>query len=75
MFFISFQKLFSFSRNSKFRTVDVQIHDYQMPKHKKKCILLNNWECKHGLLMKFGQFISYYKRKNIKEIHKNCAEN
>ena len=42
---------------------------------KKKYILLNNWERKHGLLMKFGQFISYYKRKNIKEIHKNCAEN
>ena len=28
---------------------------------------------KHSLLMKFGQFMSYYKRKNfIKKFDKNC---
>ena len=33
-----------------------------MPKHKnKKYISVNNWESKHGQLMKFGQFMSYYK--------------
>ena len=32
-----------------------------MPKHKtKKYALLNNLESKHDLLMKFGQFVSYY---------------
>ena len=36
-----------------------------MPKHKIR---------KHNLLMKFGQFMSYYKRKNfIKKLYKNCG--
>ena len=39
----------------------------------KKFILLNNLGSKHGQLMKFGQFISYYKRKNVvKKFLKNC---
>ena len=37
----------------------------------KKYILLNNLRSKHCLLMKFGQFMSYYKRKNfIKNLYK-----
>ena len=43
-----------------------------MPKHKTRNIL-NNLGSKHCLLMKFGQFMSYYKRKKfIKEFNKNC---
>ena len=39
----------------------------------KKYILLNNLGSKHSLLMKFGQFMSYYKRKKIiKKFYKNC---
>ena len=59
--FISLQKLFPFSRKSMFRILDIQIswcHDLGS---------------KHSLLMKFGQFISHYKRKNfIKKFYKNC---
>ena len=41
-----------------------------MPKHKTR----NNLRSKHSLLMKFGQFMSYYKRKNfIKKFHQNCG--
>ena len=37
MFFISLQKLFSFSRKLKFRISDIQISwQHQMPKHKKE---------------------------------------
>ena len=36
-----------------------------MPKHKNKYILLNNLRSKHGLLLKFGQFISHCKRKKL----------
>ena len=40
---------------------------------KKKYILLNNLGSKHTLLMKFGQFMSYYERKKIiKKFYKNC---
>ena len=35
-----------------------------MPLHK-KYIFLNNLQSKHSLLMKFGQFISNYNRKNL----------
>ena len=35
---------------------------------------MNNQESKHSLLMKFGQFMSYYKRKNIEKFHKNCDQ-
>ena len=40
----------------------------------KKCILLNNLGNKHILLMKFDQFISYYKRKNFTIIEKLWPE-
>ena len=38
-----------------------------MPKHKKekKAILLNKLENVYSLLMKFGQFMSYYQSKKI----------
>ena len=49
-----------------------------MPKHETPNILLNNMGSKYSLLMKFGQFMSYYKRKNfIKNILPNsfvCKE-
>ena len=39
----------------------------------KKYILLINLGSKHSLLMKFGQFMSYYKRKKfVKKLYKNC---
>ena len=40
---------------------------------RRKNVLLNNLGSKHILLMKLGQIISYYKRKNfIKIFYKNC---
>ena len=39
----------------------------------KKYISLNNLGSKHSLLMNFGQFMSYYKRKNFKKFYKNCG--
>ena len=37
-------------------------------------ILLNNLESKHSLVMKVGQFMKYYKRKNfIKELYEKCG--
>ena len=74
-FFISLQNLFSFSRKSNFGIIHFQISwRHQMPKHKtKKYISRNNLGSKHSLLMKFGQFMSYYERKNfIKKFCKNC---
>ena len=34
-----------------------------MPKHKTRNTFYSNLQSKHRLLMKFGQFISYFKRK------------
>ena len=61
-FFISLQKLFSFSRKSNFRILDIQTSwCQQMPK------------TRNTFYWKFGQFISYYKQKNfIKKFKKNC---
>ena len=39
---------------------------------KKKYILLNNLGSKHSQLTKFGQFIYYKRKKNIKKFYKNC---
>ena len=65
--FISLQKLFSFLRKSKFRMLDIQISwRHQIPlAWNKKYILQNNLESKHSLWMKLGQFMSYYKRKQV----------
>ena len=59
-FFISLQKLFSFSRKSNFRILHFQISwCHQMPKHKTRNTLhLITWEV-NSLLMKFSQFMSY----------------
>ena len=44
-----------------------------MVKHKKNSILRNKLGRKHNLLMKFGQFMSYYKRRKfMKKFYKNC---
>ena len=75
MCFVSLQKLFSFTKTSKFRILNIQISwSHEMPKHKnKEHILLNNLGSKHGLLMEFGQFMSHHKRKKFaKKFYKNC---
>ena len=60
------QNLLSFSRKSKFGNLDIQISCViKRLSIKKKHILLNNVGIKQSLLMKFGHFISYYKRKNF----------
>ena len=42
--------------------------------YNKKHILLNNLGSEHSLLMKFGQFMLYFKRNNfIKNFYKNCG--
>ena len=42
-----------------------------MPKHKTRNT--KNLGSKHNLLVKFGQFMPYYKRKRfIKKLYKNC---
>ena len=73
MFFIWLQKLFLFSRKSNFRVLYLQISwDHRMPKH--KTINTFHLKSKHSLIMEFGQFKLYYKRKNfIKKWYKNCG--
>ena len=74
MFFISHQNLFSFLRKSNFRILHFQISwHHQMPKHERRnTIHWITWEV-NSLLMRCGQFMSYYKRKNfIKKFCKNC---
>ena len=66
MRFISLQKLFSFSSESNFSILNFQISRViKCLSINKKYILLNNLGSKHGLLMKFGLFISYSKRNNF----------
>ena len=68
MFLILLKKLFSFSRKSKFRSLGFKFHDViKYLNIKKKHILVNYLWSKHSLSMKFGQFISYYKRKLSKK--------
>ena len=73
--FSSLQKLFSLLRKWKFRILHFQISwRHQMPKQKhRNTFHWISWEVKHSLLMKFGLFMSHYKRKNfIKKFYKNC---
>ena len=73
--FISLQKLFLFLIKSKFRILDVQISwRHEMPKHKKRnTFYWTSLWVKHILLMKFSQFIWYYKRKYlITKFYKTC---
>ena len=74
MFFISLQKLFSFSWKSNFRILDIQVSwHHQMPKHKIRNIfywitLKVNPVCEWNLAS-----MPYYKRKKIiKTFYKNC---
>ena len=75
--FISLQNLFLFLKKLNFSILHFQIlWCHQMPKHKTRNIYisLNNLVSKHSLLMKFGHFMSHYKRKNfIKKVCKNCG--
>ena len=75
VFYFTWKALF-FLEKSNFEILHFRILLlHQMPKHKiKKYILLNNLGSKHSLLMKFGKFVSYYKRKNfIKKFYKKCG--
>ena len=74
LFYFTSKALFV-PRKSNFRISDIQVSlRCQMPKQKtKKYALLNNLGSKRDLLMKFGQFVSYYQRKDfIKKICRNC---
>ena len=74
VFYFTSKALFV-SRKSNFIILDIQISwRHQILKHKtRNNILLNNLGSKHSLLIKFGQFMSYYKReKFIKKYYKNC---
>ena len=58
--------LFHFKSSScswrAFNILDIQMSWYhQMPKHETQNILLNNLGSKHSLVMKFDQFMQYYK--------------
>ena len=61
------EQLFSLLRYSNFRILEPEIScHYQVPEHKiKKCIFLNNLRMKHSMVMNFGQFMRYHKRKNL----------
>ena len=75
IFFILHQNFCSLSRNSKFKILDIQISwRHQMPKHKtRNTFYWIMWKV-NSLLMKYGQFISYYKRRYlIKKLYKNCV--
>ena len=75
MFFILLQKICSLLRNSKFRIVGIQISwRHQMTKHKaRNTFYWITWKV-NSLLMKYGQFISYYKRRYlIKKLCKNSV--
>ena len=68
----------SFSRPRKNKFLEFQIfkfHNVIMPKHKTRNTFYKyNFKSEHSLLMKFGQFMSHYKRKNlIQKFCKNCS--
>ena len=66
MFFILFQKLFPFSRKSNFRILHFSISWRHF------LISLIKLGSNYNLLITFGQFMSYYKRKKIiKKLCKN----
>ena len=66
MFLILHQNICSLSRNPKFRILDIQIlWRHQMPRHKTgNTFYWIMWKVS-SLLMKYGQFISYYKRRYL----------
>ena len=71
-FLFHFKNLFSFSRKWNFRILDIQISWRHKCLSIKQEIYFNLYSkhlgSKHSLLMKFGQFMSYYKRKNYQTI-------
>ena len=47
---------------------------HQMPKHETRNTLSNNLGSKHSLVMKFGQFMYYYKINFvIKKLYEKCG--
>ena len=63
------QKVFSFTRKSKFRILDIQIlWRHQM----RKCKTRNAF---YSLSIEFGQFMSYYKTKNFYQKTPSKPEN
>ena len=73
--FILLQKLYLFLEISNFRILHFQVScHHQIPKHEKRNISLNNLGSQHSLLKKFGQLMSYCKRKNfIQKFYKKCC--
>ena len=67
--FLFHSKLFLFLRKSIFRIFDIQVlWRHHMPKHKtRNTFHWITWEV-NSLLMKFGQFMWYYKRKKNQKI-------
>ena len=65
--FISLQKLFTVLKKIKF--LNFRYSNFMTLSNgqalNKKYILLNNFRSKHSLLMKLGQFVSYYKEKTL----------
>ena len=79
----NWEKYFFFHFKSSFRSQENQILEFYIFQIswrlkclsiKKKCILLNNLGSNYSLLIKFCQFISYYKRKSfVEKFYKNCG--
>ena len=60
--------------NQLFNIFDIRMSwRHQMPKHETRNISLNNLESKRSLVMKFGQFMQYYKIIFIKKFYKKCG--
>ena len=56
------------SKRTSVRILDFQVYDViKCLSIKQEIHLLNNLGSKHSLLIKFGQLMSYYKRKKIYE--------
>ena len=65
MLLLHFKSSF-FSRKPNFRFLDIQIlWCYQVPKHKTRNTFYWINRSKHSLLVKLGQFTSYYKRTKL----------
>ena len=76
----NWERCFSFHFKSSFCSQENQILEFYILKFHDviKCLsinfLLNNLGSKHSLLMKFGQCMPYYIRKNfIKKLYQNCS--
>ena len=74
MFFISLQKLFSFSRKSKFRILDIQISGrQQMLKHKTRNTFdVITWEVNTSLTEIWPVYVILQKKTFYQKFYKNC---